>query len=152
LAGDRGDSRPSVSPVERHFGIIDLWTLKSARQALWVVARMTPQRPTFDQIGSMAPSKSCLDRPPEQLSEVWKAAASSTAAQDQTEVHVLARAIPVTPPEPRNGRRPARRQELHHPGSCRPAAKNPADITAAVQARKWPDREIGIYRELPHRT
>ena len=69
------DSQPSVSPVERRLGIIDFWTPKAAKQALWVVAQMTPQKAaeTFEQIGSMEPSKSSLDRLPKQLSEVWEA-------------------------------------------------------------------------------
>lgn len=69
------DSQPSVSPVERRLGIIDFWTPKAAKQALWVVAQMTPQKAaeTFAQIGSMAPSKSSLDRLPKKLSEVWEA-------------------------------------------------------------------------------
>jgi hypothetical protein len=38
------DSQPSVSRVERRLGIIDFWTPKAAKQALWVVAQMTPRR------------------------------------------------------------------------------------------------------------
>jgi len=69
------DSQPCVSPVERRLGIIDFWTPKAAKQALWVVAQMTPGKAaeTFATIGSMAPSKSSLDRLPKKLSEVWEA-------------------------------------------------------------------------------
>jgi len=69
------DSQPCVSPVERRLGIIDFWTPKAAKQALWVVVQMTPQKSaeTFEQIGSMTPSKSGLDRLPKKLSEAWEA-------------------------------------------------------------------------------
>jgi hypothetical protein len=69
------DSQPSVSPVERRLGIIDFWTPKAAKQALWAVAQMTPQKAAeaFEKLGSMEPSKSSLDRLPKKLSEVWEA-------------------------------------------------------------------------------
>ena len=69
------DSQPSISPVERRLGIIDFWTPKAAKQALWAVAQMTPQKAAeaFEKLGSMEPSKSSLDRLPKKLSEVWEA-------------------------------------------------------------------------------
>jgi hypothetical protein len=51
-------------------GIIDFWTPKAAKQALWVAQKATE---TFAQIGSMTPSKSSLDRLRKKLSEVWEA-------------------------------------------------------------------------------
>jgi hypothetical protein len=38
------ESQPSVSLVERWLGIIGFRTPKAAKQALWVVAQMTPQK------------------------------------------------------------------------------------------------------------
>lgn len=69
------DSQPAVSPVELRLGVVDFWSPKAAKQALWLVARMTPQAAaeTFETIGSMAPSKSSLDRLPKKLSAVWEA-------------------------------------------------------------------------------
>lgn len=76
LYRDRADdSAASVSPMEQRLGLIDFWTEKAAKQAFWVVAQMTPQKAAdaFQRIGSMAPSKSSLDRLPKQLSETWEA-------------------------------------------------------------------------------
>jgi hypothetical protein len=69
------DTQPAVSPVERRLGVIDFWSPKAAKQALWLVARMTPQAAaeTLATVGSMTPSKSSLDRLPKTLSEVWEA-------------------------------------------------------------------------------
>jgi len=70
------DSAPSLSPVELRLGIIgDFWTRKAAKQALWVVAQMTPQKAAeaFERVGSMQPSKSSLDRLPKLVSEEWEA-------------------------------------------------------------------------------
>ena len=69
------DSQPAVSPVELRLGVVDFWSPKAAKQALWLVARMTPQAAaeTFATVGSMTPSKSSLDRLPKKLAEVWEA-------------------------------------------------------------------------------
>lgn len=77
LYRDRDDDTVrSVSPMELRLGIVeDFWTRKAAKQAVWVVAQMTPQKAeeAFARVGSMQPSKSSLDRLPKLVSEQWEA-------------------------------------------------------------------------------
>lgn len=87
LYRERGDDTArSVSPMEARLGMIDFWTPAAAKQALWLVAQMTPQRSeeAFKRVGTMAPSKSSLDRLPKHLSECWEAdrAAHEAALRD----------------------------------------------------------------------
>lgn len=70
------DSVRSVSPMELRLGIVgEFWTEQAAKQALWTVAQMTPQKAeeAFERIGSMSPSKSSLDRLPKLVSTKWEA-------------------------------------------------------------------------------
>jgi hypothetical protein len=75
LYSTRADGERAVSPMELRAGIVEgRWTPLAAKQATWVVAHMTPQEgeDLFKMLGSMAPSKSSLDRLPKQLSEHWE--------------------------------------------------------------------------------
>ncbi len=76
LYRDRGDdTATSVSPMEQRLGLIDFWTPQAAQQAFWTVAQLTPGKAAeaFARIGTMAPSKSSLDRLPKELSTTWEA-------------------------------------------------------------------------------
>jgi hypothetical protein len=69
------DAARSVSPLERRIGIIGgFWTPRAAKQAMWVVSQITPQKSAelFERIGNMEPSKSSLDRLPKELSGRWE--------------------------------------------------------------------------------
>ena len=75
-AAGRGETRLSVCPLEVRAGIIEgRWTPMAAKQALWVVAKMTPGdgERLFAMLGRMTPSKSSLDRLPKRVSAVWEA-------------------------------------------------------------------------------
>lgn len=70
------DEAKSVSPMELRLGVVGgFWTERAAKQALWTVAQMTPQKAAeaFARIGSMEPSKSSLDRLPKLVGERWEA-------------------------------------------------------------------------------
>jgi hypothetical protein len=77
LYKDRTDERArAVVPMELRLGLIEgRWTPLAAREAIWVVAHMTPKltKELFDRMGNMSPSRSSLDRLPKQLSERWEA-------------------------------------------------------------------------------
>lgn len=65
-----------VCPLELRAGIVvGLWTPLAARQAAYAVAHLTPVEceTLFDELGSMSPSHSSLDRLPKALSERWEA-------------------------------------------------------------------------------
>jgi hypothetical protein len=71
-----GEGERTICPLEWHAGLIEgQWTPLAARQAVFVVAHMTPQEgeDLFRELGNMQPSKSSLDRLPKKLSEVWEA-------------------------------------------------------------------------------
>ena len=75
LYSTRGECERAVSPMELRAGIVEgRWTPLAAKQAMWVVAQMTPQEgeDLFKMLGSMTPSKSSLDRLPKQMSQWWE--------------------------------------------------------------------------------
>jgi len=64
-----------VSPMELTLGVVGgFWTQGAARQALWVVAQMTPKKSAelFRRLGVMTPSSSSLDRLPKLVSGRWE--------------------------------------------------------------------------------
>jgi hypothetical protein len=66
----------SICPLELRAGIIGgYWTPRAARQASYVMAHLTPgnSEALFDELGSMRPSRSSLDRLPKGLSPHWEA-------------------------------------------------------------------------------
>jgi len=66
----------SVVPLELRAGMVEgHWTPLAARQAMWVVAHLTPGEGEglFAELGNMRPSKSSLDRLPKRLSARWEA-------------------------------------------------------------------------------
>jgi hypothetical protein len=76
LYKDRSDEDAhAVAPLERRLGIIDFWTPRAAKQALWVVSQLVPTKAEelFEKVGNMEPSKSSLDRLPRKLSKRWEA-------------------------------------------------------------------------------
>lgn len=75
LYSTRQDDERALCPLELRAGIIEgRWTPQAAKEALWVVAHLTPQEgeDLFRVLGNMAPSKSSLDRLPKQLSARWE--------------------------------------------------------------------------------
>lgn len=75
LYKDRTDEESrAVAPLEARLGIIDFWTPRAAKQALWVVSQLVPAKAEelFSKMGNMAPSKSSLDRLPRKLSNRWE--------------------------------------------------------------------------------
>lgn len=76
LYKDRTDEQShAVSPLEARLGIVDFWTPRAAKQALWVVSQLVPAKAAelFTEVGNMTPSKSSLDRLPRKLSQRWEA-------------------------------------------------------------------------------
>jgi hypothetical protein len=66
----------AVCPLELRTGLIEgSWTPLAAKQAVWVVAHVTPTEgeELFALLGNMTPSKSTLDRLPKALSAHWEA-------------------------------------------------------------------------------
>jgi len=71
-----GRGSKSICPLELRAGIIGgHWTPRAARQAAYVMAHLTPgnTEALFDELGSMRPSRSSLDRLPKGLSPHWDA-------------------------------------------------------------------------------
>ena len=71
-----GRGSKSICPLELRAGIIGgHWTPRAARQAAYVMAHLTPgnSETLFDELGSMRPSRSSLDRLPKGLSPHWEA-------------------------------------------------------------------------------
>jgi len=71
-----GRGSKSICPLELRAGIIGgHWTPRAARQAAYVMAHLTPgsSEALFDELGSMRPSRSSLDRLPKELSPHWEA-------------------------------------------------------------------------------
>src|SRR5215471_985892 len=65
----------AVCPLELRTGLIEgAWTPLAAKQAVWVVAHLTPTEgeELFALLGNMTPSKSTLDRLPKALSAHWE--------------------------------------------------------------------------------
>jgi hypothetical protein len=70
-----GRGSKSICPLELQAGIIGgYWTPRAARQASYVMAHLTPgnSETLFDELGSMRPSRSSLDRLPKGLSPHWE--------------------------------------------------------------------------------
>jgi hypothetical protein len=75
LYSTRADSERALCPMELRAGIVEgRWTPLAAKQAIWVVAHLTPREgeELFEVMGNMKPSKSSLDRLPKQLSSKWE--------------------------------------------------------------------------------
>jgi hypothetical protein len=76
LYKDRSDpTAHALAALDIRLGIVEgFWTQRSASQACWVVAQMTPGQGAklFARVGNMAPSKSTLDRLPKALGERWE--------------------------------------------------------------------------------
>jgi hypothetical protein len=71
-----GRGSKSICPLELRAGIVGgHWTPRAARQAAYVMAHLTPgnSEALFDELGSMKPSRSSLDRLPKGLSPHWEA-------------------------------------------------------------------------------
>lgn len=65
----------AISALDLNVGIVQgFWTPLAAKQAVWVVAQMTPGKSEqlFQRVGNMQPSKSSLDRLPKDISERWE--------------------------------------------------------------------------------
>ena len=70
-----GSGERAECPLELRAGIVDgRWTPQAAKQAVWVVAHLTPQtaEELFETLGGMKPSKAALDRLPKRVSERWE--------------------------------------------------------------------------------
>ena len=70
-----GRGSRSICPLELRAGIVGgHWTPRAARQAAYVVAHLTPgnSEALFEELGSMRPSRSSLDRLPKELSPHWE--------------------------------------------------------------------------------
>jgi hypothetical protein len=70
-----GRGSKSICPLELRAGIVGgHWTPRAARQAAYVMAHLTPgnSEALFDELGSMRPSRSSLDRLPKGLSPHWE--------------------------------------------------------------------------------
>ena len=70
-----GRGSKSICPLELRTGIVGgHWTPRAARQAAYVMAHLTPgsSEMLFDELGSMRPSRSSLDRLPKGLSPHWE--------------------------------------------------------------------------------
>jgi len=75
LFRDRRVEDESFAPLEKRLGIIDgYWTPKAARESLWMVTQMVPEKAAqaLARLGGMQPSKSTLQRLPSALSATWE--------------------------------------------------------------------------------
>ena len=93
----RGTDR-SVMPLELRAGMVEgHWTPLAARQAMWVVAHLTPGEGEglFAELGNMRPSKSSLDRLPKRVSARWEAGREAFDASLRSHVALPAQAVTV---------------------------------------------------------
>ncbi len=93
----RGTNR-SVVPLELRAGMVEgHWTPLAARQAMWVVAHLTPGEGEglFAELGNMRPSKSSLDRLPKRVSARWEAGREAFDASLRAHVALPAQAVTV---------------------------------------------------------
>ena len=93
----RGTNR-SVVPLELRAGMVEgHWTPLAARQAMWVVAHLTPGEGEglFAELGNMRPSKSSLDRLPKRVSARWEAGREAFDASLRARVAMPAQAVTV---------------------------------------------------------
>jgi len=75
LYSTRQDGERAICPLELRAGMVEgRWTPLAAKQAMWVVAHLTPKdgEALFAMLGGMNPSKSSLDRLPKELGERWE--------------------------------------------------------------------------------
>jgi hypothetical protein len=71
-----GRNAKSICPLELRVGIVGgYWTPRAARLGAFVVAQLTPgeAEALFQELGTMGPSRSSLDRLPRELSRHWEA-------------------------------------------------------------------------------
>jgi hypothetical protein len=110
----------AVCPLDLRAGIIEgYWTPLAAKQATWVVAHLTPQEgeELFALLGHMTPSKSTLDRLPQQLSgygeaqrPLFEAALRQEEAIPEEAVAMAVSLDGVMAPR-KDGQRPAKRTQ-----------------------------------------
>jgi hypothetical protein len=70
-----GRNSKSICPLELRVGIVGgYWTPRAARLGAFVVAQLTPgeAEALFQELGTMSPSRSSLDRLPRELSGHWE--------------------------------------------------------------------------------
>ncbi len=70
-----GRNAESICPLELRTGLVaGHWTPRAARLGAWVVAQLTPgeTETLFQELGTMCPSRSSLDRLPRELSHHWE--------------------------------------------------------------------------------
>ena len=75
LYADRSGGGRALCPLERRAGVIrGYWTPRAAQLATWVTAHLVPgeAEQLFGRLGGMTPSRSTLDRLPQELSERWE--------------------------------------------------------------------------------
>lgn len=75
LYSTRAPGERAICPLELRAGIVEgRWTPLAAKQAVWVVAHLTPGEgeELFRRMGNMTPSKSSLDRLPKLISKKWE--------------------------------------------------------------------------------
>jgi hypothetical protein len=113
-----GRGSKSICPLELRAGIVGgHWTPRAARQAAYVMAHLTPgnSEALFDELGSMRPSRSSLDRLPKGLSPHWEAhrcewetalRAQETVPEEATVVAISVDGVTVRMKD--GGRRPKR--------------------------------------------
>ncbi len=64
-----------IVPLELRAGIVEgYWTPRAAKQAVWVVAQLSPgiAKTLLDLMGNMSPSESSLTRLPKKFNEQWE--------------------------------------------------------------------------------
>ena len=96
-----GRGSKSICPLELRAGIVGgQWTPRAARQAAYVMAHLTPgnSEALFNEMGSMRPSRSSLDRLPKGLSPHWEAhrCAWETALRTQETVPEEATVVAIS--------------------------------------------------------
>ena len=127
-----GEGERTLCPLELRAGIVEgRWTPLAARQAVFVVAHLTPQEgeDLFRELGNMTPSKSSLDRLPKQLSRCWEAERERFEAALRREETVPPEAVTVAVSldgvmvPMKDGVRTQKRQEAQEQGkhTCGPA-------------------------------
>ena len=127
-----GEGERTVCPLELRAGMVEgRWTPLAARQAVFVVAHLTPQEgeDLLRELGNMTPSKSSLDRLPKQLSGRWETERERFEATLRAEEAVPPEAVTVAVSldgvmvPMKDGARTQKRQEAKEQGkhTCGPA-------------------------------
>jgi hypothetical protein len=94
----RGRNAKSICPLELRAGIVTgHWTPRAARLGALVVAQLTPgeTEALFQELGTMCPSRSSLDRLPRDLSSHWEKQRAVWEAALRTQETVPAEATTV---------------------------------------------------------